>query len=396
MTDHSTPRSDEWATPGDNVPPPAPPAPQPPGYAPPPAPAYAQPPGPGYAPPPAPAYTAPQPPPLQPPGGNAPPALTYRSWQPGIVALRPLPFGDFIAVPFKAMRFNRAVVVGGPLLMFTVSALLTALAIWLVANDSELRLFSVYDSFGGISTPRVIGIVVAAVSWVVSDVMATSIVYPAVARAMLGERISLAQALKTTLSRIGHLLLLSVITAIPAVVIGGVAILMFGASVSGSDGDVFSAMLGLLFLGLIVLVPLALTIAVYSAVARGAIVLERANAFRAINRAFRLIPGRFWWSVLIISVIGIIVYVVQQAFSSALQFVAFLPAAVAPDSDVALFVGVFIGVVFYLVAYCVTQYSFLGSTNALIYLDMRMRKEGLAFELARAAEARHAAQGHVA
>ncbi len=65
---------------------------------------------------------------VQPAGAPQQPALTYRSWQPGIVALRPLPFGDFITVPFKAMRFNRAVMVGGPLLLFTVSALLTGLA----------------------------------------------------------------------------------------------------------------------------------------------------------------------------------------------------------------------------------------------------------------------------
>jgi hypothetical protein len=397
VTDHNTPRSDEWAMPGDSAPPlpPAPAAPTP-GYAPTPAPGYAPPPASGYAPPPAPAYSAPQPPPLQPSGGYSQPALTYRSWQPGIVALRPLPFGDFITVPFKAMRFNRAVVVGGPLLMFTVSALLTALAIWLAANDSELNAFSYDDAFGGITSTTVIAIVVAALSWIVSDMMATSVVYPAVARALLGERISLSQAFKTTLPRIGHLLLFSLITAIPVIVIGGVAALVFGASAASSDSDPVSMVLGVLVMMFVVFAPLALTVAVYSAVARGVIVLERANTFRAINRAFKLVPGRFWWSVLIIFVVGIIVSAVQQAFSTAIQFVAVIPAFVAPDSDVALLVAVFLGVVFYLIAYCITQYSFLGSTSALIYLDMRMRKEGLAFELAKAAEARHAAQGHVA
>ncbi len=94
-------------------------------------------------------------------------------------------------------------------------------------------------------------------------------------------------------------------------------------------------------------------------------------------------PGRFWWSVLIIIVVGLIVGAVQQAFGFVTQIAIIVPGAALPDSTAAIGIGFFIGYLFQLVAICITQYSFLGSAYALIYLDMRMRKEGLAFDLAR-------------
>jgi hypothetical protein len=291
------------------------------------------------------------------------------------------------------MRFNRAVIVGGPLLLFTVSALLTGLAIWVAVNDAKLNLFSYYDSFQGISTTTIIAGVVALVSWVVSDVLATSIVYPAVARAMLGERITFSTAIKTILPRIGHLFLLALITSVPLVVVAGFA---FGAMIgagSGDDAAFGAAILGVMALFFLVIIPIALVISVYSVVARGAIILERAGAVRAIKRAIQLVPGRFWWSVLVMIVVGLIVGAVQQAFGFVTQIVAVIPMGLTSggSGDVAIAIGFFVAYVFQLIAICVTQYSFFGSTAALIYLDMRMRKEGLAFDLAKAAEARHAA-----
>lgn len=382
MTDNDTSGNDGWAMPGENLPPARQgmPGSPPPGYAPHPDPGYAPPPTPTYAPPPVP-HTA---------GVPQQPTLTYRSWQPGIVALRPLPFGDFITVPFKAMRFNRAVILGGPLLLFTVSALLTGLAIWVAANDSELNLFSYYDSFQGISTTTVIAGVVALVSWVVSDVLATSIVYPAVARAMLGERITFSVAIKTVMPRVGHLLLLALIASIPLLIVAGISFAALLGAGSGDDAAFGAAILGVMALFFLVLMPIALLISVYSVVARGAIILERAGAIRGIKRAFQLVPGRFWWSVLIMVVVGLIVGAVQQAFGFVTQIAAIIPMSVTSGGDASIAIGFFVAYVFQLIAICVTQYSFLGSTSALIYLDMRMRKEGLAFDLAKAAEARHA------
>jgi len=382
VTDTNAPGDDGWAMPGNDVPPPPHSAEVPH------AAGYAPPPGPGYAPP-----QQPGPPPV---GAYQQPALTYRSWQPGIVALRPLPFGDFITVPFKAMRFNRAVIVGGPLLLFAVSGVLTGLALWVAFNDSQLNLFSYYDSYQGVSSTTIITGAVALLSWVVSDVLATSIVYPAVARAMLGERISLSAALKTIVPRIGHLLLFSLIAFLPLLIVGGVAFVMTAVASSSSDSAFGAAMLGFFAIIFLVIIPLGGAIAVYSAAARGAIILERTSAFRAINRAFKLVPGRFWWSVLIILVVGLIVGAVQQAFGFVTQIAGVVPGALAPDSTAVIVIGFFVAYLFQLTAICVTQYSFFGSTNALIYLDMRMRKEGLAFDLAKAAEARHAAsQGYM-
>ena len=69
-------------------------------------------------------------------------APTYRSWQPGIIPLRPMNFGEFLSVPFKAMRYNRAVVIGGPLLCVVAAMVLLAAALWLAFTDPSLALLS--------------------------------------------------------------------------------------------------------------------------------------------------------------------------------------------------------------------------------------------------------------
>jgi len=356
VTENDAPGNDGWATPGANGPP-FPPTPSTP---------------------------------VTPGNASQQPSLTYRSWQPGIVALRPLPFGDFITVPFKAMRFNRPVIVGGPLLMYAVSAVLTGLALWVALNDNQLNIMSDFDSLQGISVSTVIAGAVALLSWVISDVLASSVVFPAVARALLGERITLTEGLRTIAPRIGHLLLFSVITYIPLVVVGGLGLAAVLAATSNGDGNVGGTVLGIVAIVLLLIIPIGGVIAVYSVPAKGAIIIERASALRAIRRAIALVPGRFWWTALIMVVVGVIVGAVQQAFGFVSQIAAFVPSAIAPESTVALAIGFFVAYLFQLIVACLTQYSFFGSANALIYLDMRMRKEGLAFDLAKAAEARHA------
>lgn len=370
MTDNDASGNGGWAAPGAPVPPPSQGAPMSP--------------TPGSA----------RPPVASSAGIPRQPALTYRSWQPGIVALRPLPFGDFITVPFKAMRFNRAVMVGGPLLLFTASALLTGLALWVAFNDSRLDLLSWNDSYRGVSVSTVVAAAIALLSWVVSDVLASSIVYPGVARAMLGERISLAAALRTLVPRIGHLLLLALAAFVPLAIAGGLVVAV-SMTIAASDTGTFGAtVLAVVVLVVLVVVPVGVLVAVYSVVARGAVILEKASVIRAIRRAIQLVPGRLWWSVLIMLVVGLIVAALQQAFAFVTQIVAIVPLGLVStdEASAAIAIGFFVAYLVQMVAVSVTQYSFFGSTSALIYLDVRMRKEGLAFDLANAAEARHAAR----
>ncbi len=335
----------------------------------------------------------PPPPPLyRPVAAPQAPPLTFRSWQPGIVALRPLGFGDFLVVPFRAMRFNRAVVVGAPVLFATASALLTVLALWVAFRDPRLDLTSTSSGATGVTAPTVVLAILAVLAWVATDLLASALIIPAIARAFLGERITMKQALATVRPRIGalivlDLILLAVIT-VYSVVVGLGMVGLVAVDDSGALG-IFGSLFGqLLFL------PVAILLGVYIPAVRGAMILEGTGPWRSIKRAIKLIPGRFWWTVLILLVVRLVIGFVEQ-IALTVGFFAGLFVAFAPDSGPVVLVILALVIAVALIVTCVLEYSLAGSVNALIYLDLRMRKEGLAFDMARAAEASHNVQQRV-
>src|SRR5690606_17785210 len=114
--------------------------------------------------------------------------LTYRSWQPGIVQLRPLSFGDFLTVPFRGFRFARATTLGGPLVMTLVSTAVGVLAGWLFLTDSQLGLLEPYPPMAGVE-PLTIAVFVASIAlWFASDMLASAMVMVGVSRARSEER----------------------------------------------------------------------------------------------------------------------------------------------------------------------------------------------------------------
>lgn len=312
--------------------------------------------------------------------------LTYRSWQPGIVALRPLNFGDFLTVPFKAFRFNRAVTVGGPTLFTLLSAAATVVAGWLLFNDPQLGFTDFNPNPRGIEVTTVIALIVAALSWFATDMFATAIVLPGIARAVLGEKITLGQAWKTLVPRIPQLLLLYLIVGAGTVVVSAIALL---PTILGITQDNGALMVFGWFLYFLFLVPLAMVLGVYLPAVRGALVLERVPAVAALRRGIHLMKKRFWWTVLILFVCVAILGVVTQIVQTAAQFAWFIVIAAAPDDGLVMAIGFASSYGLSLVLANIITYAFLGSVYSLLYIDGRMRREGFEVELARAAEARH-------
>jgi hypothetical protein len=317
------------------------------------------------------------------PTANATP--TYRSWQPGIIPLRPMSFGEFISVPFKAMRFNRAVVVGGPLLFVGASMVVLAAALWLLFTDPSLGLLSPTSQFSGVQGSTVAVGIAAIVALILADALSSAIVAPGVARAVLGERIPVGEALRAVGSRIGQLLLLWLLTtlALALALAPGVAAAVIGGA-NGDDGVVALGLLAALALGLVVGVPVYLI----SSIARCAIVLERTGAVASVRRTVGLIKGRFWWSFLIVFVTGALIGVITGVVQNLMSFIAGLAVLIGVSGE---WVGTAIGVAVYVLAAVITYvitYAYMGSVYSLVYIDLRIRHEGFDLDLARAAEAR--------
>ena len=311
---------------------------------------------------------------------------TYRSWQPGIIPLRPLSFGDFLAVPFKAIRFNRAVVLGGPLLFSLIATVLMAAAIIVAFNDPYILNIdqALLSDSAWISPVTILTIVAAIIAMFMADVLSTAIVAPGVARAILGEKISFGAAWSTLVPRLGQILLLYVISSV--LLLAAVSFSLVPWIIAIVQEEPAWIVLGLV--GLIITIPAGMVITIITGTARAMVVLEKISAVAAISRMTRLIRGRFWWTVLIVFVTALLVNIVASILQNVGQFAGFIVMAAVPDNTAvmvtlfALFYGIAI-----LITYVIT-YSYMSSVYTLIYTDLRMRHEGFDLDLARAAEAR--------
>ncbi len=312
-------------------------------------------------------------------------APTFRSWQPGIIPLRPVSFGEFLSVPFKAMRYNRAVVIGGPLLCVGAAMVLLAAALWLAVTDPSLALTSPTAQLQGIQASTVVVAIVAFLALILADAAASAVVAPGVSRAVLGERITVGEAFKALGPRVGQLLLLWLISSVVvllAMVPGGIA-MVIGAQ-SGDDTTIALGLFAMFALGVVVALPVYLI----GAVARCVIVLEQKGAIASIRRTIGVIRGRFWWTVLIVIVTGLLVGIITGIFQQVLTLVGSIAFAVGMSGAwVGTAIFILVLVLGSVITYVLT-YSYMGCVYVLVYIDARIRHEGFDLDLARAAESR--------
>ncbi len=325
-----------------------------------------------------------------PPGSSTP---THRSWQPGIMPLRPMTFGDFLSYPFKAIRYNKAVVVGGPLVSYLAVALAMGVALWMLFEDIGTELFS-YDYYDYAATPAPIpgprgetiaALVLAGILLLLSEVISRAIIAPGVARAVLGERISLGTAWTLLRARLGPLLGLYGLATLAMLVPTIIFVALYALALTDSSG---AAALLLLFVGFPLMAVVAIVYNIFIGIAVPVIVLERGRVGAAFGRTFRLIKGRFWWTVLITFVVGLLVGIASSILLNAVQVIGMLAVFALPDST-RLAVGIYaIAITLSYVVSLVLQTSFMGSAFNFIYIDLRIRHEGFDTDLAEAAEAR--------
>jgi hypothetical protein len=304
--------------------------------------------------------------------------------------LRPLTFGDFLSVPFRAIRFNRSVVIGGPLACYLAVGLVTTLAIWMVFSDlgvSSLVAGLPTDS-KGLRGETIAVLVVAGAMWLLADAFARGIVAPGVARGVLGEHISLGGAWAMLRARAWQVLglygLATAITLVPAAIFVG----LIALATTGGSGAA-AGVLVVVIIASVLLIPFATVYGVLIGVAIPLVVLERGGVMASVRRTFSLIKGRFWWSILISFVASMLISTVSGFLMNALQiggsvFLVALPSI----SEGAALIFVTVAVLLSYLLTAVLDSCYLGSTFTLVYVDLRIRHEGFDSDLAEAAEAR--------
>ncbi|HVN11941.1 MAG TPA: glycerophosphoryl diester phosphodiesterase membrane domain-containing protein [Kineosporiaceae bacterium] len=338
----------------------------------------------------------------QPSWGSPPPA----GWGPparppaGIVPLRPLTVGEILDGSFQAVRSNARTMVGTAAAVVAgvtvVSLVPQALLLDRIKDNpyfsqgAAASISDQVDALAGLAQARAVPTVL---TFVAVTMLQALLIVP-VSEAVLGRRIDVGEMWRRARGRLLAALGLSLLTGL-LVALAGLAVLVPGvvALLAGASG--LGALL--LVVGVAGAVVVALLLWVRWALAAPALVLEHAPVTTAMRRSWRLVGGSAWRVFGILLLAGIIVSIGQAVITVPVGILAGLPAAGEPSqyADLGLtFVQLLISGVGTIVAGAVF-YPFSAAVSALLYIDLRMRREGLDVRLARAAAASSAQAGPV-
>lgn len=300
--------------------------------------------------------------------------------KPGIIPLRPLRLGEFLDGAFGALRANPRVMLGLTAVITSIAAVLAVvvsaalpMADWLLGTEAEEVLL-----VSGSATVD-LGPTVGAILLSVALPAVSGLLIFAVSRAVLGHKVSVREVWEQVRHQLLRLIALAVLVSAGVIaIVGLVALPVIGLAV-GTDGDpavVVLSSIAAAAVGFLAVVWFSVRTLLIAPV----LVLERLTLGKAIVRGWRLTRGAFWRILGVYVVMQIIVQIVASILVTPFAFIGGI-VGVAMDTQVLASVLVMVG---FVVSYTITA-AFSGSVLALIYIDVRMRREGLDVELAAAA-----------
>ncbi|KAE8762191.1 glycerophosphoryl diester phosphodiesterase membrane domain-containing protein [Georgenia thermotolerans] len=320
---------------------------------------------------------------------QAPPAGFGGAAQPGIVPLRPLNVGEILDGAFRSIRANPKVMFGLSLVVMAVLSVIQAIFVGVFVNQAMPFMSSTAtpEELAALGVGSSIGYLAASIAISLASVVLTGLLIISVSQSVLGRVISIhdlwAQAKGQVWRLIGLTVLLGLIGLAVAVVVTVVAVLLIGGVVAagGSGGGTAVAVLLTLLL-VFGAVIFGVFLAVRLGLAAPVLMLERSGVGDSLKRSWALTRQQFWRIFGILALAYIIVGVLNSVLLVPLSVIG---ALVGPSGALSGTMLVVSSVVSVLISALTTP--FLSAVLALVYIDVRMRKEALDVELARAAEA---------
>lgn len=327
------------------------------------------------------------------PGSNG--AANFYVYKPGIIPLRPLSIGDIYQGAFAAIKTNARTMFG-----FTAALLGVVLVISIGINYAIINLVlpnylspsspyaAVFTSLSG-SFSQLGGSLLQ----VLATVLLSGLIVVAVSRSVLGRVASSKEVWERTKSKFLPLIGLNIITSIISglmMIIGIVVFFVLLASVASTaktDRE-FLQDLGVSLVGLLILMVISALVSSYLSikfsVASPAMVLENLGVFAAIGRSWSLTRGNFWRLFGINILTAIITSMVAGIFvgiADALGAIFIVVGSSSPEDVIASLNTTYILIMVMSTIAQLLILPFTSSVNALLYIDLRMRKEGLDVEL---------------
>jgi hypothetical protein len=301
--------------------------------------------------------------------------------RPGVVPLRPLAVGELLDGAFTTIRRYPGATLG-----LSAAVMLVVTAVQVASSYFLLRGVESVSTGGQVSSDflsRSVGVdLVVAVVTVFAGLVLSGAITAVIGQAVLGRRMTAREAWRVTRARIRPLLGVSLIIlvggalAVGVAVVPGVVIAAAGARPAG----IAVAILGGL-LGIVAVVWVVVTLEL----ATPAVVLEKQGVVASMRRSRALTAGSWWRIFGIVVVAAILAQVVAGIISLPFSLAAGLSSLLHPGQNHPLrFSALLLSGVGSLLAGTIVR-PFSAGVVALLYIDRRMRAEGLDLTLQQAA-----------
>ncbi|MFY9931116.1 MAG: hypothetical protein WAK82_24265, partial [Streptosporangiaceae bacterium] len=352
-----------------------------------------------YGPPGPPGTYGQQPPPYAQPGLPGPPGpygypprARPTAPKPGVIALRPISAGEILDGAVTAIRRNPRATLGLGAMIMTIYGVVAA-----IAEPSAVGGFTGFSRLSGNQAHnqaqlrhqlsnfghQITGLLVTYLILIVASQILTGMLTVVIGRSVLGDRVTVGAAWRQTLPRLPAMfgaifLYFLVFVGIWAVYLGIGVVIRAGLNASGPVLAIYFVVVGI--------AVLCLTVWLWTSflLASQVVVLERTGPVRALGRSWRLVR-RSWWRVFgIVLLAGLIVGLAGTVLQLPFSVPAGLITSHAGTPLHPPTAAVIIGTVGLIVARTVTG-ALQAGIYVLLYVDLRMRKEGLDMALRTAA-----------
>ena len=330
----------------------------------------------------------------------------YPSWTPapraGIVPLHPLTFGTILGRSFTALRRNPRVLLGFALGMQMVAYIVLLVAVGGTAFASFSRLATVpygsdeYEAlFAGSTAITVITGVVLGIAGTALTVIVQGVVVADVAHGVVAEKLTVGALWRRVRPAFWRLmgytfLAVGIVLVVVALIVGAVVAL---STVELAVGIVTAILL------VIAAVPLMFWLTTKLFLVPEVLVLEGAGVFAALGRSWRLTRGRFWKTLGVWFLVQLTFSVLAQVVSIPFSFLGgILGSVIASTGDpepTAVIAVLATSGLTQIVTLLIQSVALVvgASAGTLLYVDARMRSEGLDHDLQSYVDQRQAGAG---
>ncbi|MFQ4147169.1 hypothetical protein AAGW05_00490 [Arthrobacter sp. LAPM80] len=326
--------------------------------------------------------------------------------KPGVIPLRPLGLGEILDGAFQAARRNGKAMFGSALIFQLFTTAVTLFIMFFAFGNIFSKMFSTdfslgsdtaaFDALGGDMVMYFGSLVLTSILAVLIQMVLQGALVVPVLRAVMNRTTTFGQMWRLTKPRVGSLVLLALMYAAAVVIamaayIGIVVAILVSMNAFESDGNPLGA-IGLALLISLPFLAVSVWIGTKVLLAPAAIVVENLGPLAGIRRSWQLTRNN-WWRTFGISLLagviaGVIGSVITTPVSLLAGFLIPLMFGTEPSPDQALnamfiaqglsgLVGALVGAV---------TLAFQTGVMALIYVDLRMRRDGFDIALLKESE----------